>query len=154
MNKINRFFSVEVVLALLLIIAYFLPWADLGVVKFTGWEIPKLQKTMTQVTNFFSRNKSSVYTAYAIFLIPILSTLVIASWIMLKRQISRVLLFITSLIGIPLSVYLFFNLPKHGSTGMYLLGLSSLISVIYFVQLRKKKNRADEKSVVENITTT
>lgn len=153
MDKINRFFSVEIVLALLLIIAYFLPWADLGVIKFTGWEIPKLQKTMTQVTNFFSRNKSSVYTAYAIFIIPILSSLVIVLWIMLKKRMSRILLFLTSLIGIPLSIYLFFNLPKHGSTGMYLLGLSSLISVAYLIQLRKRRRRTKNKNVIENITT-
>lgn len=142
MNKINRFVSIEIILALLIIIAFFLPWIDLGIIKMTGWEIPNLQKKITQVGNFFSRNKSSIYTSYAIFLLPLLSAGIIALWILAKEKIARILLAINGILGTALSVYLFFSLPKRGSTGIYLLFLASLLAVIYAVFLYLKKRKA------------
>lgn len=141
MNKINRFVSIEISLALLIIIAFFLPWIDLGIVKMTGWEIPNLQKKISQVGNFFSRNKSSIYTSYAIFLLPLISTGIIALWILTKEKLARILLTINGIFGTTLSVYLFFSLPKRGSTGIYLLFLVSLLAVIYAVYLYRKKNK-------------
>lgn len=145
MNKINRFVSIEIILALLIIIAYFLPWIDLGIVKQTGWEIPRLQKTVTQVGNFFSRNKSSVYTTYAIFAIPALSAMVIALWIIVKPRIARAILFLTGIFGTILPIYLYFNLPKHGSTGVYLLFAASLLSVVYLYFTFRRKRKVQDR---------
>lgn len=153
MNKINRFVSIEIILALLIIIAFFLPWIDLGIIKMTGWEIPNLQKKITQVGNFFSRNKSSIYTSYAIFFLPLLSAGIIALWILAKEKLAQILLFINGILGTTLSVYLFFSLPKRGSTGIYLLFLASLLAVIYAVFLYRKKRKACliEEDTSENI---
>lgn len=141
MNKINRFISIEVILALLIIVAYFLPWIDFGIVKQIGWEIPKLQKKITQASNLFSRNKSFIYTSYAILLLPLISVIIIALWGMLKHKAARALLFISGILGTALAIYLFFSLPKHGSSGVYLLFLASSLSAIYCIIIRKRERR-------------
>lgn len=148
MDKLNRYISFELLLALLIIIAFFLPWIDAGLVKVVGWDIPRTQKSVTKVTNFFSKNKESIYQTYAIFLVPAFSLLSMIFWIYMKQTISRVILFISGLFGFILSIYLFFNLPKIGN-GVYLLCISSLISIIYLFFSFKSMKKVDNTE--ENI---
>ncbi|MFT3994276.1 MAG: hypothetical protein QM660_08210 [Dysgonomonas sp.] len=139
MNRVNRYISFELLFALLIIIAYFLPWLDMGLIKAVGWDIPKLQKTITKVTNLFSRNKSFIYQTYAIFGVPVLSAISMLLWVMLKKKASRFFLYLSSILGFVLSLYLYTALPKVGS-GVYLLTGSTLLSIIYLVLSRKKKS--------------
>lgn len=142
MQKLNRYLSFELLFSLLFIIAFFLPWVDMGLVKIIGWDIPSLQKKMTQVTNFFSRNKSFIYQAYAVYLIPLFSILVMVFWLMLKQKLARVLITVTSVYTFALSIYLFYSVPKAGS-GIYLLSGSSLLCLVYLFFIFRKKKEAN-----------
>lgn len=148
MAKINRYISIEMILAILLIAAFFLPWLDWGILKKTGWDIPGFQKGITKTTNFFkffSKNKEFEHTAYAVYIVPIFSVFVFLLWVWLKQKTARVLLFITGIIGIVLSINLFYSLPKAGN-GVYLLCGTSIFAVVYllFVFMRKKKAKNEE----------
>lgn len=148
MDKLNRFISLELLFAILLIVAFFMPWLDYGLLTKTGWEIPGFQKGVVKVSNFvniFSKNKESEYTAYAVFSIPVLSALVCLLWIWTKRKAARVFLFITGIVGVGISLNLFYKLPKAGS-GVYLLCGVSLLSILYcFFILKKKKEPIDSE---------
>lgn len=157
MNKNNRFLSLELLLAILLIVAFFLPWLDMWGVRVVGWDIPDLQKKMTKVTNFFkffSKNKEWIYSTHVVYLIPILSSLVIVTWLFLKKKVSRVLLLITGLFSIVVVVNLFMKLPKAGN-GVYLLAVVSTLSTIYSITVLRKKKKvveADSPGDVELVT--
>lgn len=144
MEKLNRYLSFELLFALLFIIAFFLPWVDLGLLKIIGWDIPSLQKKITKVSNFFSRDKAFVYQAYIVYLIPIFSILVIILWVTLKQKMARILLACTGTFTFALSIYLYFSVPKAGS-GIYLLFVSSLLSIIYLYSIFRKKKATIEQ---------
>lgn len=153
MRKSYRFLSFELLLATLLIVAFCLPWLDMWGVKVVGWDIPDLQKKMTKVTNFFkffSKNKEWIYSTHVVYLIPLLSSLVILTWLFLKKKTSRILLLIAGIFSVVVVINLFMKLPKAGS-GVYLLAITSLISIIYsFIVLRKKKEeRVIDKTILE-----
>ncbi len=86
MEKLNRYLSFELLFAILFVIAFSLPWLDMGMIKIVGWDIPDIQKKLTKVTNFFSKNKESVYTTYAVYLIPIFSIISGILWLSLKKR--------------------------------------------------------------------
>lgn len=147
MEKLKRFISAEIVLALLMIICYFLPWVDFGIFKITGWEIPtmKLIKIMDKVGDLFSKQQSNPYKYHVIYIIPSLSILSALFWILVKKKVSRILLFINGIVGIGLSLYFFITMSNIGK-GIYLLLLISIISVVYTIfQLKKSK-----KDIIEN----
>jgi O-antigen/teichoic acid export membrane protein len=134
------------VFAILLIVAFFLPWLDWGLLKKTGWDIPGFQQGMTKTTNFikfFSKNKESEYTAYVVFSIPFLSVIVCLLWIWLKQKAARFFLLITGILGIAISINLFYKLPKAGS-GVYLLCVVSVLSVIYCILMLRKRKKKEE----------
>lgn len=146
MEKTNRYVSFELLLALLFIIAFFLPWLDMGLVKVVGWDIPDIQKKMTKVTNFFklfSKNKESVYTTYIIYLIPLFSFIVMSLWLLAKPRIARILLMVTGFFALIVSFNLFYKLPKIGS-GVYLLCGASVVTIVYLIIIfrRNKKRKA------------
>lgn len=155
MGKLNRFISLEMILAILLIVSFFLPWLDWGLIKKIGWDIPDFQKTITKTTNFFkvfSKNKEWEYTTYVVFTIPFLSALVCLSWIWAKRRTARALLLITGIIAFVVSLNLFYKLPKAGS-GVYLLCGTSVVSIIYCLfMLRKKKIKEEITDIPEEHT--
>ncbi|MBK5723024.1 hypothetical protein JGH11_19325 [Dysgonomonas sp. Marseille-P4677] len=143
MEKLNRYISFELLFCILFIVAFSLPWLDMGLVKIVGWDIPDIQKKLTKVTNFFSRNKESVYTTYAVYLIPLFSIIIAILWISLKKRTARVLLFITGILGFVVSLNLFYKLPKAGS-GVYLLTATSILTILYLlIALRKKKDKVE-----------
>lgn len=151
MEKQNRFLSFELLLAILFIIAFFLPWLDWGMLKVVGWDIPDLQKKMTKVTNFFklfSKNKDWIYSTHVVYIIPLLSIVVMAFWMMLKKKTSRVLLMITGVFGLIVSLNLFYKLPKAGS-GVYLLTACSIVSIVYLIIIfcRKKKGEPETELI-------
>lgn len=151
MNKLNRYFSIELVFAILLIVAFFLPWLDWGLLRKTGWDIPGFQQGMTQTTNFikfFSKNKESEYTAYVVFSIPFLSVIVCLLWIWMKEKAARIFLLITGILGIAISLNLFYKLPKAGS-GVYLLCAVSTLSVIYCILILRKRKTKEEIADVD-----
>ncbi|MFV0331146.1 MAG: hypothetical protein ACK5KL_15225 [Dysgonomonas sp.] len=146
MSKLNRYISLEMVFAILLIVAFFLPWLDWGLLKKTGWDIPGFQQGVTKTTNFikfFSKNKESEYTAYVIFSIPFLSVIVCLLCIWLKQKAARFFLLITGVLGIVISLNLFYKLPKAGS-GVYLLCGVSVLSVIYCILMLRKSKKKEE----------
>ena len=143
MEKLNRYISFELLFCILFIIAFSLPWLDMGLVKIVGWDIPDIQKKLTKVTNFFSRNKESIYTTYLVYLIPLFSIITAILWISLKKKIARVLLFFTGILGFVVSLNLFYKLPKAGS-GVYLLTGTSILTILYLIfVLRRKKDKTD-----------
>lgn len=144
MEKHNRFLSFELLFALLLIIAFFLPWLDWKMIKVVGWDIPDLQKKMTQVTNFFkffSKNKDWVYSTHIVYLVPLFSIMVISLWLMVRPKLARILLFITSIFSFIVSLNLFYKLPKSGS-GVYLLCGTSVIAIIYLIYIFSQRKKA------------
>ncbi|HMM02084.1 MULTISPECIES: hypothetical protein [unclassified Dysgonomonas] len=152
MDKLNRYISFELLFALLFIIAFSLPWLDMGLVKIVGWDIPDIQKKVTKVTNFFSRNKESVYTTYVVYLVPLLSIFSAVSWLSLKKKSARVLLMIAGILAFVVSLNLFYKLPKYGS-GVYLLCATSILSVVYLIIIfRKKKVKPviDDNNLFDN----
>lgn len=152
MDKLNRYISFELLFALLFIIAFSLPWLDMGLVKIVGWDIPDIQKKVTKVTNFFSRNKESVYTTYIVYLVPLLSIFSAVSWLSLKKKSARVLLMIAGILAFVVSLNLFYKLPKYGS-GVYLLCATSILSVVYLIIIfRKKKVKPviDDNNLFDN----
>jgi len=149
MEKQNRFLSFELLLALLFIIAFFLPWLDWGMLKVTGWDIPDLQKKMTRVTNFFkffSKNKDWIYSTHVVYIIPVLSLIVMAFWLMLKPKVARVFLMITGIFGFVVSLNLFYKLPKAGS-GVYLLTAASIVSIIYLIIVFRRKKKTEPELI-------
>lgn len=143
MEKLNRYISFELLFCILFIIAFSLPWLDMGLVKIVGWDIPDIQKKLTKVTNFFSRNKESVYTTYVVYLVPLFSIIAAILWVCLKQKASKILLLITGILGFIISLNLFYKLPKAGS-GVYLLAGTSIFTIIYLIfALRKKTNKSD-----------
>ncbi|GAB6121546.1 hypothetical protein [Dysgonomonas termitidis] len=152
MDKLNRYISFELLFALLFIIAFSLPWLDMGLVKIVGWDIPDIQKKVTKVTNFFSRNKESVYTTYVVYLVPLLSIFSAVLWLSLKKKSARVFLMIAGVLAFAVSLNLFYKLPKYGS-GVYLLCATSVLSVVYLIIVfRKKKVQPviDEDDLLDN----
>ncbi len=139
MEKLNRYLSFELLFAILFVIAFSLPWLDMGMIKIVGWDIPDIQKKLTKVTNFFSKNKESVYTTYAVYLIPIFSIISGILWLSLKKKASRVVLMITGVFAFIISLVLFYKLPKSGS-GVYLLCGTSVLSIIYLIIAFRRKN--------------
>lgn len=143
MEKLNRYISFELLFCILFIIAFSLPWLDMGLVKIVGWDIPDIQKKLTKVMNFFSRNKESIYTTYVVYLIPLFSIITAILWISLKKTTARVLLFFTGILGFVVSLNLFYKLPKAGS-GVYLLTGTSILTILYLIfVLRRKKDKTD-----------
>jgi len=146
MGRLNRYISFEMILAALLIAAFFLPWLDWGPIKKIGWDIPDFQKTITKTTNFFkffSKNKEWEYTTHVVFAIPGLSVLVCLLWIWAKRKAARVFLLITGIVGFIVSLNLFYKLPKAGS-GVYLLCGASVAAVVYCIFILRRKKKIEE----------
>lgn len=148
MEKINRYISFEILFAILFIIAFFLPWLDWGMIKIVGWDIPDIQKKITKVSNFFSRNKESVYTTYIVYLIPILSLIVFSTWLALKKKTARALLMTTGILAFIVSLNLFYKLPKAGS-GVYLLCGTSILSIVYLIFIYRRNRKQKEKMLTE-----
>lgn len=145
MIKKNRFFSFELLLAVLLIVAFFLPWLDMWGIKVSGWDIPELQKKMTKVTNFFKffSKKDWVYSTHVVYLIPVLSSLVILFWLFLRVRFARILLMITGIFSAIVTVNLFYKLPKAG-TGVYLLAATTIVIIIYSIIIFRRKKKVEE----------
>lgn len=154
MEKQNRFLSFELLLALLFIIAFFLPWLDWGMVKIVGWDIPELQKKLTKVTNLFklfSKNKDWIYSTHVVYIIPLLSLSVITLWMLMKKRTSRIFLMVTGIFGLIVSLNLFYKLPKAGS-GVYLLTASSIVSIVYLILIFFRKRKKDHELNLPNDT--
>lgn len=154
MEKLNRYLSFELLFAILLIIAFFLPWLDKMGVKIVGWDIPELQKKMTQVTNFFkffSKNKDWVYSTHVVYLVPLFSAIVMVLWLWLKKKAARILLMITGVFALIVSLQLFSKLPGIGS-GVYLLCGTSVLIIIYSIIIfrRKKKVKTEPNGTPKN----
>lgn len=146
MEKKNRYLSFELLFALLFIIAFFLPWLDKWGIKIVGWDIPDLQKKLTRAGNFFkffSKNKDWIYSTHVVYLVPLLSVVVIGFWLMLKKKTARFFLLITGIFAFVVSLNLFYKLPGAGS-GVYLLCATSILSVVYLIVSRKKKEQQTE----------
>ncbi len=150
MEKTNRYISFELLLALLFIIAFFLPWLDWGMIKIVGWDIPEIQKKLTKVTNFFklfSKNKESIYMTYVVYLIPLFSIVVMSLWLLLKPKMARFLLMFTGFFALIVSFNLFYKLPKAGS-GVYLLCGTSVITIIYLIIIFRR-NRKRKVGIID-----
>lgn len=131
MNKITRFLSIELVLTLLILLAFSLPWLDMGfVLKMNGWQIPELKTKITKVANFFSSNKSFLYTTHAVYIIPILSIGATLFAAYAKPKTGRMVMAIACIFASIISIMLKLQLPKAG-TGVYLLGAVGLIGLAY-----------------------
>ncbi|WP_029904527.1 hypothetical protein [Prevotella sp. 10(H)] len=148
MEKVNRYISFELLFAILFIVAFSLPWLDMGLVKIVGWDIPDIQKKVTKVTNFFSRNKESVYTTYVVYMIPVLSIMSALFWIALKKKTSRIFLLMDGILAFIVSLNLFYKIPKYGS-GIYLLCATSILTIIYLIIVSRRKTEIIDEPVIE-----
>ena len=69
-----------VVSSALMIIFFFIPWIDLTIFKFSGWELPSAAKNLSNLISSISGEESSTGTSwllYLVYLIPLSSACLI-----------------------------------------------------------------------------
>ena len=72
--------KLENICASLIIAAFFLPWVDFGFFSASGYSLPNLASSMSQLGQAFSENSeaaSTNYFIYTVYLVPLLSALVL-----------------------------------------------------------------------------
>ena len=69
--------KLENICAIIIIVAFFFPWVSLGIVSFSGYELPNLLSALNSFASAFSENGESspegANYLYAVYLIPLLS---------------------------------------------------------------------------------
>ena len=68
--------KIENICAIIIIVAFFLPWVSLGIISFSGYDLPNLASLASSFDAAFSENGESSGSAnslYAVYLIPLLS---------------------------------------------------------------------------------
>ncbi|SVC32954.1 uncharacterized protein METZ01_LOCUS285808 [marine metagenome] len=68
--------KLENICAIIIIVAFFLPWVSLGFISFSGYDLPNLASFVNSFDAAFSENGESSGSAnslYAVYLIPLLS---------------------------------------------------------------------------------
>jgi len=68
--------KIENICAIIIIVAFFLPWVSLGFISFSGYDLPNLASFVNSFDAAFSENGESSGSAnslYAVYLIPLLS---------------------------------------------------------------------------------
>jgi len=68
--------KLENICAIIIIVAFFLPWVSLGFISFSGYDLPNLGSLANSFDAAFSENGESSGSAnnlYAVYLIPLLS---------------------------------------------------------------------------------
>jgi hypothetical protein len=114
-------FKKEIIFAGLLLISYFLPWISLDFISFSGYQIPEIAKGISDIGNIFKSktvddNSETLYLAYSLYLIPILSVATIVAGLIGSA-------FIYCLIQ-------YGNVFKISSIGMYSTVISAITLII------------------------
>jgi hypothetical protein len=73
------FKKLENICASVIVVAFFLPWADLGFASVSGYSLPNLVNSMAQLGQAFSDNSeaSTNYSIYIVYLVPLLGILIL-----------------------------------------------------------------------------
>jgi hypothetical protein len=73
-----NFKKLENICASIIVLAFFLPWLDLGFISFSGYSLPNLANSMGSIAQSFDENtQSSNYGVYLVYLVPLLACLVL-----------------------------------------------------------------------------
>ena len=116
----------------------------------SGFDLPFMYKKMTNISNkihFFSK-KEFLYTAFYIYSVPILAILSGIFLFINKALLGRISLFVCTINGLIVSLYMSFYLTtssilkiKNGGLGIYLLLICSLFGICYLISKRRSSNR-------------
>jgi len=151
-NKV--FLILRVCCIISIIVSFFLPWIDKGILSVSGINLPKLNETLTKATNllyvFTPSKKSMPEIGYVLYVVPLLS---IVSLLLIRTTFSNYLLLVASLAGLAAGIYLFktiagiFSVSGVG-TGIYVLLITSgiYISLFFGLRFRKRKKEFEEYS--------
>lgn len=153
-------FRFEWLLVLFIIISFLLPWISWGKLLYTGFDIPFIYKKTTKISNtvLFFMKKDSVYLAFYIYLVPVLS--VLSALFLMKSRIktSNLFLFLSSLFGFALSMYMYYYLMNsklfklsHAGVGLHLLCVVSFIGVFYSAIILCKKKKETDTPIEDSI---
>lgn len=144
-------FRFEWLVIIFIVAAFLLPWISWGKIVYTGFDIPFIYKKTTKISNtvLFFLKKESVYLAFYIYLVPVLSILAALFIYKKKIQTANVFLLLSSLFGFALSLYMYYYLLSsklfklsHSGVGLHILCVVSFIGIIYTArQAFKKKSR-------------
>ena len=78
--KMIDFKKLENICASVIVLAFFLPWVDFGFFSASGYSLPNLANSMSQLGQAFSNNSeaaSTNYFVYIVYLAPLLGALVL-----------------------------------------------------------------------------
>ena len=117
------FKKLENICASLIIAAFFLPWVDFGFFSASGYSLPNLASSLSQLGQVFSENSESAstnYFIYAVYVVPLLSALVLL-YGYLDKPIKNICI-AAGAINLGGFLYLFFT-ASSVEIGMYGMGI-------------------------------
>lgn len=153
MRSTNKKPYIESVLAALLFFAFFLPWVDISVMSFSGYEIPKIIKSIASIGDFFSLKSDkeiskAVYFAYGLYLIPTLSIAIIL--VGLTGRNSKILALFTGLLTVGFFVITYNKFEKKlfhiAGIGLYTtLILGFLLFIASFIPYSSQEQNINQQ---------
>lgn len=115
--------KLENICAIIIIVAFFFPWVSLGIVSFSGYELPNLLSALNSFASAFSENGESspegANYLYAVYLIPLLSIGILIMEYLGKE--SKNLCFIAGSINV--IGFLYSLIQTQGEVGLYGIGI-------------------------------
>ena len=136
-----NFKELENICASLIVLAFFLPWVDLGFISFSGYSLPILVNSVGSIAQAFDENiQSSNYKIYLVYIVPLLACLVLF-FNYLNKPVKNISL-ASGLVNIIGFVYHLIT-QSDGSISMYGIGiwitlLASIIMILSTLGYIKK----------------
>jgi len=158
-QRIRAFFRIETLIVIIILAAFSFIWIKWGKLTIYGWDLPFMYKKTTKISNtilFFSQ-KDSPHLAHFIYTVPVLGIISFLFLIKLKFRTANFLLFLTSILGFGLSLYMYdymmsskiFRLVNTGA-GIHLLCGISFFGIIYTTTYIFRKRKKREKQDIES----
>lgn len=160
-SKRPFFLRFEVVIILLVMVAYSLHWIAFGkILNVSGWALPDLYRKSTNISNtvLFFAKKESIHLAKFMYIVPALA--LISGIFVYRRKLrsANFFLLLMSALGILVSLYMYFYFItskifklSHAGIGIHLLLGISLVGFIYsFAYCTRKKKSKDTLTQTES----
>gem|GEM_PF-1986860 len=159
-KRVLALFRIEVLIVLLIFVAFSLIWIKWGKLTVYGWDLPSLYWKTTKISNavlFFSA-KDSPHLAHFIYIVPALGAISLLFLLRLRYRTANFFLFLTCLLGFALSLYMYnymmtskiFKLLNTGA-GIHLLCGASLFGFVYsLLYISKSKKKQDTEVTALN----
>lgn len=150
-SKLSILFGLIILISI--IISFFLPWINWGKLIYSGIDIPYIYRKTTKISNavLFFTKKESPHLAFYIYIIPILAFLSSLFILFRKYTIAKALLFLSTLFGFILSLYMYYYLMSskilkfsNAGVGLHLLCIVTLIGLFYsIISLFRREKRKE-----------